>query len=35
MAQEASGLLIEVEELGGAVDRSASGATADNDGNDG
>jgi hypothetical protein len=37
MAQEqpASGLLLEVEELVGAVDRGADGATTDNDGNDG
>jgi hypothetical protein len=28
-------LLLEVEELSGAVDRGADGAAADNDGNDG
>jgi hypothetical protein len=30
-----SGLLLEVEELEGAVDRGADGTAADNDGNDG
>jgi hypothetical protein len=36
MAQEqpVSGLVLEVEELAGAVDRGANGETADNDGND-
>jgi hypothetical protein len=33
--QPTSGLLLEVEELEGAVDRGADGAVDDNDGNDG